>query len=474
MRHAETDVLVLGAGLAGLSAAWSALTLSSHTRTPLRVAMAWSGRGPSGSSFGNRNDGWGLLAPDGDEDRERFVARAIRIAPPGSIDPKLVRILAEEAGDRRRELETLAIHPQERTSRACFAPELRAFVYRDARAVFRALADKIASCGGVLLEDVEAIHLISMDNAVRGALFVDSAGEPVLCAARAVVCALGGPAPLLPRHVAGGSNSGASPSLLARAGARLTNMPYLQWMWHDVDSGRFVRIDRLAWGTTQPDTSALPSVDPELIQARGEHLPRSYDLPDEALDLVLGRLAFAEPTETVSVRGNDGVILHISPHAHASNGGARIDEHGRTTVDGLWACGECAGGMHGANRLGGAMIAACLVFGRRAGMDAARRAAETESPDSARLQEEATAWMADAKRSTEQYDPRLDPDRAARALFLRHNEDARTMLQELGASSLPDPTAEDDLLEQLVVRLAEARILEAATRSAWGNTRPTR
>ncbi|MDY7002291.1 MAG: FAD-binding protein, partial [Thermodesulfobacteriota bacterium] len=46
---------------------------------------------------------------------------------------------------------------------------------------------------------------------------------------------------------------------------------------------------------------------------------------------------------------------------------ARIDENGRTSVPGLFAIGECASGMHGANRIGGAMVAATQVFGARAG-----------------------------------------------------------------------------------------------------------
>lgn len=464
MRLAETDVLVLGAGLAGLSAARSVLAATSLSHTPLRVTVAWSGRGPAGSSFANHNNGWGLLAPDDDASREEVVARAVRIASPGFIDPRLVTILAEEAADRRRELEPLGILPLKRTSRVCFAPELRAYVYRDARAVFRALAGHVASCGGELLEGVEAVRLITLHNAVRGALLVDNAGEPVLCATRAVVCALGGPAPLLPHHVAGGGNPGTSPALLAQAGVQLVNTAYLQWMWHDVEGGQFVRIDRLPRGTAQDGAAALPPGDLRLLQARGDHFPRSYDLPDEALDLALGRLAVADPDGAVSVRNEDGAVLRIRPHAHAANGGARIDEHGRTSVNGLWVCGECAGGMHGANRLGGAMIAACLVFGRRAGMDAATCAAETPTPNRGMLVEAATAWMADAKRSAEQHGPRLDPHRAARALFLRDGGDARAMLQELGALSLHKSAPEDDPQGQLLTCLAKTLVQEAIVR----------
>lgn len=65
--------------------------------------------------------------------------------------------------------------------------------------------------------------------------------------------------------------------------------------------------------------------------------------------------------------------------AHAGNGGAVIDAHGQTSVAGLFACGECATGMHGANRIGGAMVLATQVFGHRAGVAAARMAADAGS-----------------------------------------------------------------------------------------------
>jgi L-aspartate oxidase len=66
--------------------------------------------------------------------------------------------------------------------------------------------------------------------------------------------------------------------------------------------------------------------------------------------------------------------------AHAGNGGALIDEHGGTGVPGLFACGECATGMHGANRIGGAMASATQVFGKRAGEAAAEFASNAPQP----------------------------------------------------------------------------------------------
>jgi succinate dehydrogenase / fumarate reductase flavoprotein subunit len=68
--------------------------------------------------------------------------------------------------------------------------------------------------------------------------------------------------------------------------------------------------------------------------------------------------------------------MEVGPTTHYAMGGIRVDaETGATTVPGLFAAGEVAGGMHGANRLGGNSLSDLLVFGARTGAGAARHAA---------------------------------------------------------------------------------------------------
>jgi succinate dehydrogenase / fumarate reductase flavoprotein subunit len=65
--------------------------------------------------------------------------------------------------------------------------------------------------------------------------------------------------------------------------------------------------------------------------------------------------------------------MEVAPTAHYSMGGIRVEpETGATEVEGVYAAGECASGVHGANRLGGNSLAECLVFGRIVGGEAAR------------------------------------------------------------------------------------------------------
>ena len=74
--------------------------------------------------------------------------------------------------------------------------------------------------------------------------------------------------------------------------------------------------------------------------------------------------------------------MEVGPTCHYVMGGVRVDpETAMTTVGGLFAAGEDAGGLHGANRLGGNSLTDLLVFGARAGLNAAKHAKETKALD---------------------------------------------------------------------------------------------
>jgi fumarate reductase (CoM/CoB) subunit A len=66
--------------------------------------------------------------------------------------------------------------------------------------------------------------------------------------------------------------------------------------------------------------------------------------------------------------------LEVAPGSHTWLGGLEIDVNGKTPLNGLWAAGETGGGIHGGNRIGGSALSSALVFGRRAGKQAARSA----------------------------------------------------------------------------------------------------
>src|SRR4051794_34479563 len=89
--------------------------------------------------------------------------------------------------------------------------------------------------------------------------------------------------------------------------------------------------------------------------------------------------------------------MEIGPTTHYIMGGVRVDgDTQMSTVPGLFAAGECAAGLHGANRLGGNSLSDLLVFGKRAGEHAARFARENRGPavDEAQLDRAAREALA--------------------------------------------------------------------------------
>jgi succinate dehydrogenase/fumarate reductase flavoprotein subunit len=88
----------------------------------------------------------------------------------------------------------------------------------------------------------------------------------------------------------------------------------------------------------------------------------------------------------------------VAPGSHTWLGGLKVDVDGKTPVDGLFAAGETAGGIHGGNRIGGSALSSSLVYGRRAGRRAARLVTEARIklltlPDDA-IPRADQAWLA--------------------------------------------------------------------------------
>lgn len=356
------DVLVLGAGLAGMRAAWAARQAAPRAR----VLLISPRRAPAGSSFANRNNALGVQAPATPAEAEALVTEALGLAGPGEIDEALVRALAADAPARIAELAALGVVFRADATGAsprfpgCFSAEARAVIVDGLPRLHAAFAAKLSEIGVETLCGHEALDL-PRDGAGRvlGARLAAVRGAARLdVRAVAVIAAMGGPAPLFARRMCGPGGSGLGLGLLASAGAALVNARYLQFFWLREHDRAFVNPGTLGW---PPELAGLAA-------ARRAHCPVAFGLPDAVLDARL--LALRGPDGVAHPTGGPALALY----AHAGNGGARVDTTGRTTTPGLFACGECAGGMHGANRLGGAMTLSCLVFGARAGAAAALEA----------------------------------------------------------------------------------------------------
>jgi succinate dehydrogenase/fumarate reductase flavoprotein subunit len=91
--------------------------------------------------------------------------------------------------------------------------------------------------------------------------------------------------------------------------------------------------------------------------------------------------------------------LEVAPGSHTWLGGLKVDINGQTPVNGLFAAGETAGGIHGGNRIGGSALSASLVYGRRAGRRAAALVKEEctnlEMDDNDAIPKSERAWLAE-------------------------------------------------------------------------------
>jgi len=246
-----------------------------------------------------------------------------------------------------------------------------------------------------------AVELLSDGGKIIGALVYQSKQKEMLViVSGAIVLASGGVGGLFERSDNPATISGDGYALAYRVGACLKDMEFVQFFPIAIMDGR--RRARI--------------IPPLLLDVgrlqnwKGEDLLKKYDIRDQPVAIVardrLSQLIYQESSreeggpgwallDLTCLKDSDWKInplaetveelmkkkykadqapIRISPASHHTMGGVVIDEEGATTASGLFAAGEVAGGVHGANRMGGNALTETLVFGARAGTSAARYA----------------------------------------------------------------------------------------------------
>jgi len=378
--YTETDILIIGGGLAGLTCGISAC----EENPGLRIMIALQDQGPAGSSFTNRNNALGIQVCENELEKDQFIHESLSLAEPGFINPDLVGTLAEESLDAFNKLQSLGIRfdrdldGQLIRYAGCFSPlHKRAFIMRNLDQIYDVLIKRYVSLGGFVCENSLAVNLVMNDReSVVGALFLSEGHRLISIHSGSTVLAAGGTASLFRYHVCGKSVSGFAPSLIHDTGGTCVNMGFHQYVWYPAGIDDHIPVSSfLNSGCLIRNRHGreirIPGELIKLAKLRNTHVPVGYGQMDSPVDLFL--IQNADHQGRVNLYSDETGWIYLVPCAHASNGGALIDKNGQTSVPNLYACGECAGGMHGANRIGGAMIMAALVFGRRAGLSAANR-----------------------------------------------------------------------------------------------------
>lgn len=391
IQRINTDILVLGTGLAGMKAAVSAL----KTRRVRDVMLVSNVAGPSGSSFSNINDALGMQVCISPEEKGNFINTAVRIARPGIIEPSLVEIMAEESVECFAELRKIGFNFRRNNTGdllrlcGCFLQSQQsAFIFTKLHGAFSYMKRYTEGCGGCFVAPFTVRGLLfdayHEKRVVTGALLESCRkdNKMLVVNAKAVILAIGGPASGFKHNISACGATDQVLSLFKQAGVKTVNEQFFQFLWYELKNRCFLPVQSLCTvnGCLVKRGGAKAEPVPDYLSlyasARASHCPIAYGMQETCIDLFL--LKRMNKGGWVEVFMPEIGWIRLTPMAQAWNGGALIDRNGRTNVQGLYACGECAGGMHGANRIGGAMVLSTQVFGRRAGMAAAKYASKQE------------------------------------------------------------------------------------------------
>ncbi len=377
----DTDVLIIGSGIAGLEAA---LTVSKSGKKPLLVSKS-----PMGKANNTTLAGGAFTCATDAFDIDAHIQKTLES---GCMlnNINLVERFVRGAPDKLKELRNMGLSGSSlptgfhcRTSGFIGGPDIS-----------KVLVTACRSEGIRFAENMVVTDLILDEGRCCGAIgFHKFSGEAYGLRSKAVVLATGGSgASFLQNDNAPGS-TGDGYLLGLEAGLELMDMEFVQFypLAH-AGSGRGHMIIPSFFGDIG-----------KILNRHGEDLKEKYSLHEKPIAIVcrdrLSQALFRELSQGNDVEGallldarkvpesqimlNDELKvrfkkkisydiapIRIIPACHHTMGGVLIDEQGRTECEGLYAAGEVVGGIHGANRMGGNALSEAMVFGESAAASA--------------------------------------------------------------------------------------------------------
>lgn len=352
-----TDLLVVGAGVAGLAAALTAADAGARvvilSKGPLDVSASWLAQG-------------GVAAVQDPGDTFESHVRDTLEAGRGLCRRSAVETLVHEIPERVAELRAMGVpfdddlaleggHSRRRIAHVAGA--------ETGQAITAALLGRAQRHPGITIR--ARIHVRAL---APGAGVLTDAG-PIR--APRTILATGGYAALWSRTTNPVGSVGEGLVQAWAVGAALADLEFVQFHPTVLATSSLLLSEALRGegahlldgdGARFVDELAPRDVVARAVGARDTAVLDLRPVPQERFRTLMGR---------IEAEGYHPAIqpVPIAPAAHFTVGGIRTDLYGRTDVEGLYAAGECAcTGLHGANRLASNSLAECLVFGRRAAL----------------------------------------------------------------------------------------------------------
>lgn len=394
----ETDVLVLGSGGAGLSAAITAnekgakvILATKHTLAASNTTMAKGG----------------ISASLGKDDSPEAHFYDTFLGGDKSADKTLVKKLADEGSKAINWLTSLGVNFDADQNGNFYlhksggASKNRLLSVGDStgKAITAALIRKVKSLNIEILENCTAVSLLTENNVCFGAVLTDKSGKEIFIKAKSVVLTTGGMAALTDGPTTNHKGAVGDGLVLGyNAGCELLDICSLQY--HPTG----IAYPYSLFGSLV--TEKARSLGAMLLNCKGEPFVNSLEGRDVVTAAIISecRKGFGIKTEKghavlldtamIDVINGQGTCerelptlyrffqkigiditkepILVSPTLHYQNGGIKIDQNCRTGVKNLYAAGEITGGIHGKNRLMGNSLLEIIVFGITAGETAAK------------------------------------------------------------------------------------------------------
>lgn len=383
---ANVDVLIVGAGLAGLFLALKLAPRHCLVISPSTLGQAASSAWAQG----------GLAAALDPLDSPAQHAADTVAAGSGLVDPVIARLIAEDGPARVRDLLALGV-PFDRTPEGALALSLEAAHSRPrvarvsgdlaGKAIMDALVAAVQATPSIeLIEGARAVSLLQDGNGrIAGVVLRDDAGNLTPRTARATAMCTGGSGGLFRVTTNPREAQGNAIAMGYAAGALLADLEFVQFHPTGIDIGRDPAP--LATEALRGEGATLHNADGRAFMADyhplAELAPRDEVARAIHAERTAGRGAFLDCRQAVGAHFPDhfptvfGACMSanidprtdripVAPAAHYHMGGIVSDLWGRSTLAGLSVCGECTStGAHGANRLASNSLLEAVVFAER-------------------------------------------------------------------------------------------------------------